>query len=55
MTTYQTLMNSSVVVPGQPMQSKLYTEVYQGKHFAEPTAAELDLIYQWIVDGAPEN
>jgi len=55
LTTYQTMLDSDVVVPGQPMSSKLYTEIYQGKHLATPTSGELDMIYQWIEDGALEN
>jgi hypothetical protein len=54
-TTYQTMLDSHVVKPGFPLQSKLYTEVYQGEHFATPTSEKLDMIYQWIEDGAPEN
>ncbi len=50
--TYQTTMQ--VVVAEQPMQSLIYTTIYQGDHFGHLSASELDTLFNWITDGAPE-
>jgi hypothetical protein len=55
MKTYASLMASNVVTKGDPMNSLLYTTVYQGSHFATLTSAELQKMYDWITNGAPEK
>ena len=59
MLTYADLMrggaNGPVVVPGDASSSVLYQIQNEGKHFANLTAEELELIEQWIEAGAPEK
>jgi nitrate/TMAO reductase-like tetraheme cytochrome c subunit len=43
-----------VIVPGDSANSKLVT-IQSGKHFANLTNEELDLVKQWIDGGAPEK
>ena len=42
-----------VVVPGDPEGSRI-VEVLQGEHYAKLSEAELDLLIEWIANGAPE-
>ena len=48
--------SGSVIVPGDP-QGSLLIQKQSGEqaHFGQFTSEELDLIVQWIQDGAPEN
>ncbi len=43
-----------VVVPGDPEGSGI-VEVLRGGHFAQLSEAELDLLIEWIANGAPES
>ncbi len=52
--SYQNLLDSDVMTPGNPDDSSLYTEIKDDTHFASLTPGDLDLLYQWILDGAPE-
>ncbi|MFZ5880613.1 MAG: NapC/NirT family cytochrome c [Chloroflexota bacterium] len=58
LTTYATLMqggqNGAVIAPNDPANS-LLVKVQSQKHFVNLTAEELDLLIQWINDGAPEK
>jgi len=58
LTSYATVMKGSseevIIVPGDSANSPLVT-IQSGKHFANFTADELDLIMQWIDAGAPEK
>lgn len=58
LTDYASLMAGSetgvVVVPGAPDQSLMVSVLNEG-HFVQPTAHQLDLITQWIANGAPEQ
>jgi PKD repeat protein len=51
--TYTSTMQ--VVVPGAPMSSLLYTNIYQGNHDGHLSPANLTILYNWILNGAPEN
>ncbi len=55
---YATLMTGSssgpVIVPGDPAASRI-VEVLTGGHFARLTDHQMDLLRQWIADGAPES
>jgi uncharacterized membrane protein len=57
LTTYETLMaggeDGPVVVPGAPDES-LIIEVLTEGHFAQVTDEQMDLLRQWIEDGAQE-
>jgi len=57
--TYEGLMagssNGPVVVPGNSVDSVLFQVQSTGKHFANFTAEELEIIQQWIDADAPEN
>ncbi|MCA9909737.1 MAG: NapC/NirT family cytochrome c [Anaerolineae bacterium] len=57
LTDYASLMAGSedgpVVVPGDPEQS-LMIQVLTSGHFAQPTEHQLDLLRQWIANGAPQ-
>ncbi|HEX5807998.1 MAG TPA: NapC/NirT family cytochrome c [Anaerolineales bacterium] len=59
MLTYADLMDGSangpVVVAGDASSSLLFEVQSTGKHFANLTAEELELIKQWIEAGAPEE
>ena len=59
MLTYAGLMkgssNGPVIVPGDSANSKLVQVQSTGKHFANLTSEELDLVKQWIDAGAPEK
>ncbi len=63
LTSYQTIMNSGEVTPGNPNNSDLYevlNETNPDKIMPRPpssplTAAEKDLIYRWIMQGAKNN
>ncbi len=59
MLTYTSLMkggsNGPVIVPGEAANSLLIQVQSTGKHFANLTSEELDIIKQWIDAGAPEN
>jgi len=57
--SYQTVMagsdNGPVVIPGDPDTSPLITKTTGAEeHFNEFTTDELELIRQWIAEGAPE-
>ncbi len=56
-TDYDSLMAGSssgpVVAPGDPDGSRI-VEVQRGAHYAQLGTAELDLLIEWIVNGAPE-
>jgi hypothetical protein len=58
LTTYTTALkgstNGPVITPGDATNSKLI-QVQSAQHFANLSAAELDLVRQWIVAGAPEK
>jgi hypothetical protein len=55
-TDYDSLMAGSdsgpVIEPGDPDNSKIVM-VQRGEHYAQLTAEELELLIQWIADGAP--
>lgn len=57
-TDYDALMAGSsagpVVVPGDPDGSPI-VEVLQGEHYAQLSEAELNLLIEWIANGAPES
>jgi PKD repeat protein len=54
--SFQTYLSTmEVVVPGDPMSSLIYTNIYQGDHFGHLSPADLDTLYNWILNGAPEN
>ncbi len=57
-TSYESLMAGSasgpVIVPGDPDGSRI-VEVLQEGHFAQLSEAELDLLIEWIANGAPEK
>jgi PKD repeat protein len=55
LTTYADAIASGVIVAGDPDNSPLYTEIQGGSHFGSLPPADLDLLYQWILNGAPEN
>ncbi len=45
-----------VIVPGDPEKSLLYTiQTAATRHFGQFSAEELELVKQWILDGAPEK
>ncbi len=56
-TDYGSLMAGSasgpVIVPGDPDGSTI-VNVQRGTHYVQLSAAELDLLIEWITDGAPE-
>jgi mono/diheme cytochrome c family protein len=59
LTTYASLMkgggNGVVIVPGDSANSLLVQIQSTGKHFANLTAEELEIIRKWIDAGAPEK
>jgi len=60
LTTYATALegseNGAVIVPGDPQASRiLQILTAEQPHFAQLTAEELQLLIEWIADGAPEN
>ncbi len=60
LTTYVTALegseNGEVIVPGNPQASRiLQILTAEQPHFAQLTAEELQLLTDWIADGAPEN
>ena len=44
-----------VVVPGDPENSVLFQVQNAGKHFAKLSSEELEIVKQWIENGAPEK
>jgi hypothetical protein len=58
LTDYDSLMAGSesgpVVVPGEPEQSQMIETLAEG-HFTRPTTHQLDLLEQWIANGAPAD
>jgi len=44
-----------VIIPGSSEDSVLYQVQNTGSHFAKLAADQLEIIKQWIDDGAPEN
>jgi nitrate/TMAO reductase-like tetraheme cytochrome c subunit len=60
MTTYQTLMSGSttgpVILPGDAEGSLIITKISgERPHFAQLTPEELELLIEWINQGAPED
>jgi len=55
LTTYATMMDADVVVPGDPDSSLLVTKIKDGTHFARLTAEQLEILVRWILAGAPES
>lgn len=55
MTTYADLMGSGTVNPGNPDSSELYNKIKTGSHYGNLLPDDLDLLYTWILNGAPEN
>ena len=57
-TSYESLMTGSasgpVVVPGDP-EGSLIVQVQQGEHYVQLTEEELNLLVEWIADGASER
>ncbi|HEX9744099.1 MAG TPA: PKD domain-containing protein [bacterium] len=53
--TYQNFINSNVAIPGDPDNSKVYNTIKNGNHFGQMTSEQLGWLYQWILDGLPEN
>ncbi|HKI55306.1 MAG TPA: c-type cytochrome domain-containing protein, partial [Anaerolineales bacterium] len=57
--TYEGVMkggeDGAVIVPGDSANSLLFQIQSGGKHFATLVSDELDIVKQWIDDGAPEN
>jgi hypothetical protein len=57
--TYQGAMqgsdNGPVIVPGDSANSIIFQVQNSGGHFANLLADELDILKQWIDNGAPEN
>lgn len=58
MLTYAGIMNGSlngsVIVPGDSAKSLLFQVQSTGNHFANFTPEELEIVKQWIDEGAPE-
>jgi hypothetical protein len=58
LTSYASVMqggtDGTVIAPGDA-DASLLVSVQSGKHFANLPAAELDIVRQWIEDGAPEQ
>ena len=58
LTDYASLMAGSesgpVVTPGEPENSRMIEVLTEG-HFARLTNHQMDLLRQWIADGAPEE
>jgi len=56
-TDYQSLMagaaSGPVILPGDPEGSGI-VQVQRGQHYARLSEAELDLLVEWIANGAPE-
>jgi len=60
MTSYESLMagsnNGLVVIPGDPENSLLIQkQIGEQPHFGQLTPEELELVIEWIVNGAPET
>ena len=55
LSTYATVIAAGVVTPGEPATSKLVLKVEKGDHYAQLTSEQLDIIRQWILDGAKEK
>jgi len=60
LTSYETAMlgsdNGPVIVPGNPEESRLIQiQSAEKPHFGQLSPDELELVYQWIAAGAPEN
>jgi hypothetical protein len=57
--TYEDLMKGSedgpVIIPNDPDNSPLIQVQSTGKHFANLTAEELEIVKQWVDAGAPEK
>jgi hypothetical protein len=57
--TYEGVMNGgkdgAVIVPGDSANSLLFQIQSAGEHFANFASDELEIVRQWIDDGAPEN
>ncbi|HKJ39137.1 MAG TPA: NapC/NirT family cytochrome c [Anaerolineales bacterium] len=47
--------NGAVIVPGDSANSILFQLQSAGEHFANLVSDELEIVRQWIDDGAPEN
>jgi hypothetical protein len=47
--------DGAVIVPGDSANSLLFQIQSAGKHFANLASDELEIVRQWIDDGAPEN
>jgi hypothetical protein len=47
--------NGPIIQPGDSANSLLFQVQSTGKHFANLTAEELELVRQWIDAGAPEK
>ncbi len=55
--SYFELMNSNVIVAGDPDNSRLYTVIASGKMPKNAnmlSQEQIDLVRQWIQDGAPD-
>jgi PKD repeat protein len=55
LSTYDTMIASNVLVKGDPMSSLLYTTIYEGNHDGTLTSDQLTVLYNWILNNAPEN
>jgi uncharacterized membrane protein len=56
--TYEGVMSSNIVVPGSPEKSQLYRQVQSGDMPQQSTGlstGEIQTIYEWIQQGAPNN
>ena len=57
-TSYASLMkggkDGAVILPGNP-EGSLLISVQSGKHFANLPATQLEIVQQWIAEGAPEQ
>ena len=53
--SYESLMESGTIEPGEPLLSDLYDEIETGQMPPYPNSllqSEIELVYQWIIEGA---
>ena len=55
MSTYESLIDSGVVEPGNPDDSLIVIKMVEGGHPAQLSEEELEILMQWIADGAVEG
>jgi len=55
LTGYGNLIDTGVVVPGDPDGSSLVTTIRDGGHFAQLSEDEIRVLIEWITSGAPRD